>query len=127
MFPDYKQCSLSFIIFILVISLPVNAQVVQEFAPELTEHGHPNFQGYWTNPFQTPLERPLALGDQRVYSKSEVEDLREFAIALDKKRRSPLDPQRPAPKIGGEINNQADGNFEIMPIELAQISGKLLV
>ena len=50
--------------------------------------------------------------------------MREFAIALDKKRRSPLDPQRPAPKIGGEINNQADGNFEIMPIELAQISGE---
>lgn len=54
MFPDYEQCSLSFIIFILTISLPVNAQVVQELTPELTEHGHPNFQGYWTNPFQTP-------------------------------------------------------------------------
>jgi len=61
MFPGYEQCSLSFIIFILIISLPVIAQVVQELTPELTEHGHPNFQGYWTNPFQTPLERPLAL------------------------------------------------------------------
>jgi len=97
---------------------------MQELTSELTEHGHPNFQGYWTNPFQTPLERPLALGDQRVYSNFEVEDLRELAIALDKKRRSPLDPQRSAPEIGGEINNQADGNFEIMPIELAQISGE---
>ena len=124
MFPDYKKYSLSLITFILISSLPVNAQVVQELTLELTEHGHPNFQGYWTNPFQTPLERPLALGDQRVYSNSEVEDLREFAITLDKNRRSPLDPQRPAPKIGGEINNQADGNFEIMPIELAQISGE---
>ena len=52
MFPDYKKYSLRLIIPILAISLPVNAQVVQEFAPELTEHGHPNFQGYWTNPFR---------------------------------------------------------------------------
>ena len=43
---------------------PANVQVVQELTSELTEHGHPNLQGFWTNPFQTPLERSLALGDK---------------------------------------------------------------
>ena len=42
-----------------VIGLPQESQVSS------TEYGYPNIQGYWTNPFQTPLERPTNLGNKR--------------------------------------------------------------
>ena len=107
--------------------LPLFANFIyaQESWSPLTEYGHPNLQGYWTNPFQTPLERPVSLGKRRSYSVLEAQALVERAIGLDRERRAPLDPGRPAPEPGGLINNQADGNFEIMPIELAEIDGEI--
>lgn len=90
-----------------------------------TEYGHPNLQGYWTNPFQTPLERPAHLGEQQAYSPEEAETLINFALELDQERQAPLDPNRPAPEAGARVNNQADGNFEIMPTELARVNGEI--
>ena len=101
----------------LLINIPDNNIRAQDSTPALTEHGHPNLQGFWTNPFQTPLERPIALGDKTVYSDSEARELRARAISIDEKRKAPLSPNRSAPEFGGQLNNQADGNFEIMPIE----------
>jgi hypothetical protein len=74
-------------------------------------------------PFQTPLERPIELGDKRIYSEEEAEVLRSRVIAIDLERQAPINPNRAAP--GANLNNQADGNFEIMPIELAKISGAI--
>ena len=108
----------------LLINIPDNNIRAQESTPALTEYGHPNLQGFWTNPFQTPLERPIALGDKTVYSDSEARELRERALSIDEKRRAPLSPNRSAPEFGGQLNNQADGNFEIMPIELARVDGE---
>ena len=64
----------------LLINIPDNKIRAQESTPALTEYGHPNLQGFWTNPFQTPLERPAVLGDKTVYSDSEARELRERAI-----------------------------------------------
>ena len=124
MFRDLRKNSCWLALVSLTVSVWVSKGVAQELIPEFTEYGHPNLQGFWTNPFQTPLERPAALGNKRVYSSSEAETLRERAIAIDRKRRAPLDPHRSAPELGGQLNNQADGNFEVMPVELAQISGE---
>ena len=33
--------------------------LTQESQVSSTEYGYPNIQGYWTNPFQTPLELSL--------------------------------------------------------------------
>jgi len=33
-----------------------------------TEYGHPNLQEFWTYTTQTPIERPVALGEQRAPS-----------------------------------------------------------
>ena len=108
-----------------LLAIPVSLVSAQDISSGLTEYGHPNLQGLWTNPFQTPLERPISLGNKSVYSEEEAEIMRERAIAIDMERQAPIDPDRPAPTSGARLNNQADGNFEIMPIELAQIEGQI--
>ena len=40
-----------------------------------TPHGHPDFQGYWTNSTYTPLERPAALGTKEFYTEAEESEL----------------------------------------------------
>ena len=97
----------------------------QDISASFTEYGYPNFQGYWTNPFQTPLQRPFALGERRAYSIEEAQLLIDRAIALDLVRQAPIDPNRPAPDTGARLNNQADGNFETMPTELATVDGEI--
>ena len=101
-----------------VIGLPQESQVSS------TEYGYPNIQGYWTNPFQTPLERPANLGNKRNYTAIEAQALVDRAISMDNERQAPIDPNRSAPEAGGRINNQADGNFEVMPIEMARVNGE---
>jgi hypothetical protein len=90
----------------------------------LTEHGYPDLQGLWTNPSQTPLQRPVALGNKSTYTAAEAGQLEQNARALDSARVLPLDPDRSAPESGAEIGGQADHNFEIMPIAVARVDGE---
>ena len=41
----------------------------------LTEYGHPDLQGLWTDQSRTPLERPAELGLKRTYSSQEIQNL----------------------------------------------------
>ena len=107
---------------ILVPWFSLGAEI--DWAGSKNEYGHPDLQGNWTNPFQTPLERPLNLGMRRAYTKEEANALMDRALAVDIERRGPISPNRLAPKAGSSIGQQADGNFEIMPIELASINGE---
>lgn len=90
----------------------------------VTAYGHPDLQGLWTNPSQTPMERPLELGLQSTYTEAEAQALVARAIDGDRERRIPLSPDRPAPEYGGTIGQQADGNFEIMATEIAAVNGE---
>jgi hypothetical protein len=38
-----------------------------------TPDGHPDLQGYWTNTTATPLQRPIAFGDQTHFTRVEAE------------------------------------------------------
>ena len=89
-----------------------------------TEHGYPDLQGNWSNPFQTPLERPLNLGLRQAYTAAEAQTLVDRALAVDIERLAPSDPDRPAPELGGLVSNIADGNFDVMPTEMAVINGE---
>jgi hypothetical protein len=89
-----------------------------------TPEGYPDLQGNWTNPYQTPLQRPLALGGKRTYSLEEAEALINDAFERDAMRQAPIDPNRPAPQLGGDLDNTADGNFEIMPTAVAKVNGE---
>ena len=76
-----------------------------------TPQGKPDFQGLWTNATQTPLERPVALGNQRAYSPEEaaqkvLESLERFASDS-----APIDPERGAPEKGAAIGLEADWRF----------------
>jgi len=70
------------------------------------------------------LERPIALGLQQNYTEQQARVLVDRALKDDEIRVAPLDPNRAAPEIGGTIDQQADGNFEIMPTEIAQVNGE---
>ena len=117
--------SSSLVLIALVLSKLALAQSTASWAAPRTEHGYPDLQGNWTNPYQTPLERPAELGTQRAYSPEEARELISYALQLDAARMAPLDPGRPAPQAGDRINNQADGNFETMPTELAVVDGEI--
>lgn len=94
------------------------------WVPALTEHGYPDLQGYWTNPSMTPMQRPAALGNKSFYSEAEAEALIAAAFAKDELRQAPLSADRSAPEVGGAIDQQADGNFELMPTQIAWVNGE---
>ena len=114
----------------LVLGCPLfisHGQTIQasQWSVPRTEHDYPDLQGNWTNPYLTPLQRPIALGMQRSYTPDQARALVDQALAEDAERQAPVDPNRPPPPAGGIIDNQADGNFEIMPSEFAIINGEI--
>jgi len=88
-----------------------------------TEFGFPDFQGYWQHLTQTPLRRPVELGNRQAYSEEEVRTmLVEMQTALEE-RNAPLNPSRGAP-AEGVVTNQADDDFDEFPTSIAYINGE---
>lgn len=58
----------------------------QEFSPEFTEYGHPNFRGVWNFSNKTPLERPEHYGEQEFLEEDELE--RVLQTRIDSAERS---------------------------------------
>ena len=57
---------------LIVVSAHVFAQTNLVTNLPKTEYGYPDFQGYWENLHQTPLQRPEKLGDRQAYSEEEA-------------------------------------------------------
>lgn len=93
----------------------------QEQPVPLNEFGQPDMQGLWTNPWMTPLQRPVELGNRRTYTDAEVQALVQEATQDAADLDNVLDPDRPPPLPGGNIDQTADGNFETMPTEIARV------
>lgn len=89
-----------------------------------TEYGHPDLQGLWTSPTQTPFQRPVELGTRQAYTTAEVKQLEEDARAMDEKRSRPVAADRPPPPLGGQIGAQADQDFETVAIAVARVNGE---
>jgi len=89
-----------------------------------TEYGHPNLQGFWTNTTQTPIERPVALGTQRVYPADEVAALEQTARDFEQQKAEPLDADRAPPPLGGAIGQEADINFSDVFVNVLQVKGE---
>ena len=67
-----------------------------------TEFGHPDFQGVWNYASNTPLQRPVELGEKAFYTPEEVAELRaqrEAAIAANTERTT--GGGRPRVGVGG--------------------------
>ena len=123
--PRFNLTFLLIPVFVSVafLSLSSTADDSSWSAPR-TEHSYPDFQGLWTNPSQTPLQRPAKLGNRRAYTTEEALQLEQVAREIDIARTLPLALDRPAPPRGGDIDQQADGNFEIMPTAISSVAGE---
>ena len=99
----------------IFVAIPViavgQAQVESSYQVPLTEYGHPDLQGLWTDQTRTPLQRPVALGMKRTYTPEEAAELEQAALIGATAAQQPLDPNRPAPAVGGTITQVADVNF----------------
>jgi hypothetical protein len=124
-----SSCVKACYLWILAIYIPVFLTTVS-FAAESawlvprTEYGYPDLQGLWTNPSQTPLQRPVALGTKQAYATEEALLLEMIARDQEVARALPLDPDRPAPQRGGTVGAGADQNFEVRPIMVSKVNGE---
>ncbi|MDO9318569.1 MAG: hypothetical protein Q7V56_10265 [Gammaproteobacteria bacterium] len=89
-----------------------------------TEYGHPNLQGFWTNTTLTPIERPVELGDQKVYTETEALELENAAHAFEQQKAEPLDADRAPPPVGGAIGQEADINFSDVFTNVLKVRGE---
>ncbi|MDD9888821.1 MAG: hypothetical protein OXU30_00590 [Gammaproteobacteria bacterium] len=105
--------------YLLTVTSVVSGQDIRR-----TEHGFPDFQGYWNNLHQTPLQRPVHLGNKQTYSAEEALQLVELEQQAMEERVSPLDPDRAPPEVGSRITNQADDDFDEFPIGIARVNGE---
>lgn len=123
--PRLKHCRyrrLTLLSLTVLASLTATAQEVSDISR--TEYGFPDFQGYWNNASQTPIERPASLGTKRSYTLDEAIALEATAQNSDSEKAAPMDPNRPPPAEGGVIMFQADENFANTRINLTQIEGE---
>ncbi len=67
-----------------------------------TPDGHPDFQGTWTNETITPFERPRDQ-DSPILTFEEVQELQGGAVARIERGARPSDPDRAAPRAGGNV------------------------
>lgn len=122
MYPSTGFRHLLAILLLMSAPSPGHSQDAQDIPR--TEFGFPDFQGYWSNASQTPIQRPENLGNKRYYSAEEARALMAEAIAADSAKAVPLDPNRDAPPEGGDIQFQADENFANTRIGLTTINGE---
>jgi hypothetical protein len=123
--PEIKIEPLQVILVLLsLLMTSISSAADDSWEVRRTASGYPDLQGLWTNPSQTPFQRPAALGNKQTYSESEARQLEERARGLDAERSQPVDPNRSAPPIGGRIGAQADQDFEVMPIAVAKVNGE---
>jgi hypothetical protein len=120
-----RTCVLTFCLgFWVTASAVALAQpATSTWAPNRTWHGHPDLQGQWTNSTQTPLERPAALGNRRVYTPEEAAAVERQAHQSDAERAAPLNPDR-APPTGGRVGQEANDAYIDTFLNIARINGE---
>ncbi|MBM89468.1 MAG: hypothetical protein CMQ41_13935, partial [Gammaproteobacteria bacterium] len=102
------------VLFPIALSEPQSENQNHEFGHwtmPRTEHGRPDFQGYWFFGSRTPLQRPSILGDKQTYTIEEVGELEQEMRERLARQDEPLDPNRGAPEKGGRIGQEADDTF----------------
>ena len=92
----------------------------------VTEFGHPNLQGVWTDQSMTPLERPNSLGLKSTYTSQEISDLEQARRASMERAQEPLSADRSPPPIGGAITQQSDVNFNGLVTKFVPVLGEYL-
>ena len=125
-FPRLEQLTkFAFVLFIgSWISAASLAQSTSAYSVPLTEYGHPDLQGLWSDRTRTPFERPTALGTKRNYTEEEIEELIAAARRAAEGVQQPLDANRGAPPLGETITNQPDLNFNGFVTDYVPVNGE---
>lgn len=90
-----------------------------------TAYGAPDMQGLWMNMSQTPLQRPLALGEKSTYSLDEAIELEAQAQERDRLRALPSDPDREPPPVNDIMEFASDLNFfPVLNHKIAEFGGE---
>ena len=84
-----------------LFALSANADVPR------TKDGKPNFSGYYDSGSLTPLNRPRRYGDRQFMTREEARDIEERTAMGRAYADRQSDPERGAPKVGGDGNNRA--------------------
>ncbi len=80
-----------------------SASEAGEWVMPRTPDGHPDLQGNWTNGTLTPFQRRRGQGP--VLTWEEVADQERMAVARTVADAQPSDPDRPPPRVGGEVGS----------------------
>jgi len=115
---------LTLLIAVIFMSTAIWSIAAEKSQTPRTPAGRPDFQGYWNNLHQTPLQRSAALGEKQSYTEEEAFALVERAQQELQQRDSPLDPDRRPPESGSRVTNQADDDFDDFPIAIARVNGE---
>ena len=102
------------------------SQINSAYKVPLTEFGHPDLQGVWTDQSMTPLERPDSLGGKSTYSIQEVKELEQVRQIAIKRASQALTPDRSPPPLGGVITQQSDVNFNGLVSKFVPVFGEFL-
>ncbi len=105
---------------------PAKSNTISDWIMPRTEHGHPDFQGTWLFGSRTPLQRPHGLGAKQTYSEEEAAELVQKMRQRNLLQDNALDPNRPAPELGGRIGQEADDAFlaHFSKPELVKVNGE---
>jgi hypothetical protein len=111
--------------FVFLCPIAVLAQNDTQFDPPRNEHGHPDFQGNWTNRLATPYQRPVDLGERATYSAEEAAQFQNSAQDERARSLAPLDPNRPAPNSEDGVDQSAEDIFTPDVLDLLVIEGEV--
>ena len=118
-----KVCLIYFCVIHVKVGFPQSAPI---YGVPLTEFGHPDLQGVWTDQTMTPLERPVSLGLKSQYTLSEINELEGARQVATEKARQPLPVDRRPPPSGGIITQQSDVNFNGLVNKFVPVFGEYL-
>lgn len=65
----------TYIVILCAVTVASPDGSAQEYSPQLTEYGHPDFRGVWNFSNKTPLERPEGYGEREFLEEAELENL----------------------------------------------------
>ena len=121
-----RNAKVFFIILFAIYGTIGFPQVDSPYRVSLTEFGHPDLQGVWTDQSMTPLERPDSLGLKSTYSIQEVNELEQARLIATERASQPLIPDRSPPPLGGVITQQSDVNFNGLVTRFVPVFGEYL-
>ena len=96
-----RKLKVCLIYFCVIHAKVVFPQLAPIYEVPLTEFGHPDLQGVWTDQTMTPLERTVSLGLKSQYTLSEIDELERLRQVATEKARQPLPADRRPPHSEG--------------------------